>query len=102
MLPSDTPLPMATPLADAFFWIAAFAILVAQAVILRSTKRGMDVIAPERSSERSKKRSTVLEWIFAVGPAVGLIVLLYFTRAAMHPTALHGSGIAPAVRGPRA
>ncbi len=84
---------MATPLADALFWIAAFAILVAQIVILRSTKRGMTVAGPVRSP--------VLEWIFAVGPAVGLIVLLYFTRLAMHPAELQGTGVAPAVTGPR-
>lgn len=85
---------MATPLADALFWIAALAILVAQAIILRSTKRGMQVAGPVRSP--------LLEWIFAVGPAIGLIVLLYFTRLAMHPTELQGSGVAPLSTGPRA
>jgi hypothetical protein len=85
---------MATPLADTLFWIAALAILVAQAVILRSTKRGMDVAGPVRSP--------LLEWIFALGPALGLIVLLYFTRLAMHPANLHGSGVVPTTLGPRA
>jgi hypothetical protein len=90
---------MATPLADALFWFAALAILVAQVVILRSTKRGMAVAGPVRSP--------VLEWIFAVGPAIGLIVLLYGTRLAMHPTELQGAGVAPKanatlIPGPRA
>jgi hypothetical protein len=54
----------------------------------------MDVAGPVRSP--------VLEWIFAVGPALGLIVLLYFTRLAMHPANLHGSGVVPTTLGPRA
>ena len=90
---------MATPLADALFWIAALVILAAQMVILRSTRRGMQVAGPVRSP--------LLEWIFALGPAVGVIVLLYFTRLAMHPAELQGSGVAPGataaiVPGPRA
>lgn len=83
---------MATPLADALFWIAAFAILVAQGAILRSTARAMRGTAV---------RSPVLEWCFAVGPAIALVVLLALTWRTMHPEQLRGSGVAPSVSGPR-
>jgi len=85
---------MATPLADTLFWIAAFAICVAQGGILRSTTRGMRIAGPVRSP--------LLEWIFAVGPALALIGLLHGTRIAMHPADLRGTGVAPASTGPRA
>lgn len=71
---------MATSISDLIFWICAAAILVAQVMILRSTRRGM-LIGP--ASAR-----TPLEWAFAVGPAVAVILLLIATWRTMHPASI--------------
>ena len=71
---------MATSISDLIFWICAAAILVAQVMILRSTRRGM-IIGP--ASAR-----TPLEWAFAVGPAVAVILLLIATWRTMHPASI--------------
>jgi hypothetical protein len=68
---------MPSLLAAALFWIAAVSAVVAQVMILRSTRRTLRVDAG---------RSAVLEWAFAITPAVALGLLLAFSwRAAMHP-----------------
>ena len=81
---------MATSISDLIFWICAAAILVAQIMILRSTRRGM-LIGP--ASAR-----TPLEWAFAVGPAFAVLLLLIATWRTMHPASmlLH---IVPIARG---
>ena len=71
---------MATSISDLIFWICAAAILVAQIMILRSTRRGM-LIGP--ASAR-----TPLEWAFAVGPAFAVLLLLIATWRTMHPASM--------------
>lgn len=80
---------MATSLADALFAVIALAIAVAQAFILTSTARGMRHVTGPRHAVR--------EWVYAIVPAAGLVVLLAFVWLAMHPAALHVEGIAPGV-----
>jgi hypothetical protein len=68
---------MPSLLATALFWIAAASAVVAQVMILRSTRRAM---------RAGGGRSPVLEWGFAIAPAVALGLLLAFSwRAAMGP-----------------
>ncbi len=83
---------MAGAFADALFCTAATAVAVMQWLILRSTWRGM-----HRGIARG---NTVREWIFAIGPAVALAVLLVFTWRAMHPATISVDAVAPS--GPRA
>lgn len=87
---SPYPIPiLATSLADALFALIAIAIAVSQVFILRSTARGMqNPAAPRRA---------VLEWTYAVAPALALIALLAFAWLAMHPGAFHVEGITPGV-----
>jgi hypothetical protein len=84
---------MATPLADALFWVAALAILVAQAMILRSTRRGM--------RQGPAGSGSALEWAFAIGPAVVIVAVLFWTRQAMHPAQVNFRATPPAVTGVR-
>jgi len=84
---------MATPLADALFWVAALAILVAQAMILRSTGRGM--------RQGPAGSGSALEWAFAIGPAVIIVAVLFWTRQAMHPAQVNFQATPPAVTGVR-
>jgi hypothetical protein len=84
---------MATPLADALFWIAAVAILVSQALILRSTRRGMRHGPPGSDSP--------LEWAFALGPAVVLVAVLFWTHEVMHPEQVNFRVTPPAASGVR-
>jgi hypothetical protein len=79
---------MPTPIAEFLFWAAAAVILVAQVLILRSTRRGMKVGPPGSGS--------VLEWAFAVLPAVCLVVLLFWTWHAMHAGTFTFESKAPA------
>jgi hypothetical protein len=72
---------MATSISDLLFWLCAAAIVVAQVMILRSTRRGMLI---GLSSAR-----TPLEWAFAIGPAVAVLLLLVATWRTMHPASLH-------------
>jgi hypothetical protein len=78
-------------LADAVFWIAVVACVVAQAAILRSV---LAAKAPERASfpglaggplpvVRASPRAVEIFW--AVLPAVALVALLAFTWRALHP-----------------
>lgn len=71
---------MATPLSDLLFWFAALAIVIAQLMILRSTRRGM----------RHRPRGSVwaLEWSYALLPALALVVVLVFTWRTMHPSVI--------------
>jgi heme/copper-type cytochrome/quinol oxidase subunit 2 len=74
------------------FWTCAALIVIAQVMILRSTRRafrGTDVkggrAAPAIDADAATPRaqSATLEWFFAIGPAVGIMFLLFFTwRAA--------------------
>jgi hypothetical protein len=66
---------MPSLLAAALFWIAAVSAVVAQVMILRSTRRAL---------RAGGGRSPVLEWGFAIAPALALGLLLAFSwRAAM-------------------
>jgi heme/copper-type cytochrome/quinol oxidase subunit 2 len=67
---------MPTPIAEFLFWTAAAVIVVAQALILRSTRRGMKIGPPGSGS--------ALEWAFAIVPAICLAGLLVWTWYAMH------------------
>lgn len=67
------PASLSTPL----FWVAAIAIVVAQVFILRSTQRAWHV---------SGTRVPLVEKVFAWGPALVLVVVLWFAwRAAVLP-----------------
>lgn len=80
---------VATSLADALFAAIAIAIAVSQALILRSTARGMQHVAAPRHVAR--------EWAYAIAPAIALVVLLAFAWLAMHPATLQVDGVAPGV-----
>lgn len=67
---------MPTPVAEFLFWTAAAIIVVAQFFILRSTRRGMKLGPPGSGS--------LLEWSFAVLPAICLAGLLVWTWYTMH------------------
>lgn len=63
--------------ATALFWTAALSVVVAQVMILRSTARALRALA---------SRPPLLEWGFAVAPALVLALLLVLTwRAATRP-----------------
>jgi hypothetical protein len=57
------------------FWIAAALVVVGQVMILRSTVRAMRAA----SSERARRG---IEWAYAVGPVVLLLLVLLATRQA--------------------
>ena len=80
---------MASSLANFIFWIAAVAIVAAQILILRSTRRGMRLGPPGSGSW--------LEWTFAVLPVIAVAVLLVFTWRAMHPETFRVDAIAPRI-----
>jgi hypothetical protein len=67
---------MPTPIAEFLFWTAAAVIVVAQALILRSTRRGMKIGPPGSGS--------ALEWAFAILPAICLSGLLVWTWYTIH------------------
>lgn len=67
---------MATTLSEILFAIAVVAIALAQGMILRSTRRGM------RHGPRAGR--SMLEWSYAVVPAIGLILVLVWTWRTMH------------------
>jgi heme/copper-type cytochrome/quinol oxidase subunit 2 len=71
---------VAGPLAETLFWILVVAAGVAHAFILRSTLRGMTASDPRARG--------VWEWVWAVLPAVSLIVLFVWTWYVMHPGSL--------------
>jgi heme/copper-type cytochrome/quinol oxidase subunit 2 len=66
---------MNQPLADAIFWLAAIACVIAEIAILRSTYRAQRV---EKSSLVPAARQSG-EIVWAIIPALGLSVLLVFT-----------------------
>ena len=67
---------MPTPIAEFIFWAAAAVVVVAQLLILRSTRRGMRLGPPGSAS--------ALEWAFAIVPAICLLGLLVWTWHTMH------------------
>ena len=66
---------MHQPLAETIFWVAALACAVAELAILRS------LIAQRRAQHSSlvPSGSPVTELIWGVVPAIGLVILLFFT-----------------------
>ena len=90
---------MATPLAKIIFYLVAAAIVIAQLFILRSTARGMRYapsVADRESPARAPgPRSPVLEWAYAIVPAVALVALLLFAWRAMHPDTMEVRGVVP-------
>jgi hypothetical protein len=78
---------MPTPIAEFIFWAASAVIVVAQLLILRSTRRGMKVGPPGSGS--------ALEWAFAVVPAICLIALLVLTWRTMHAGTFNFDAKAP-------
>ena len=79
---------MPTPIADFIFWLAAAVIVVAQLLILRSTRRGMKLGPPGSGS--------ALEWAFAIVPALCLAGLLFWTWHTMHAGTFNFQSRAPA------
>ena len=68
---------MSSVLSDALFAIAALTIALAQVMILRSTRRGMQ--------QGPRGAAPALEWVYAILPALALIVVLAWTWRTMHP-----------------
>lgn len=72
---------MRTVLGAALFWTTIVSAVVAQVMILRSTRRAL------RGIEGQHARP--LEWVFAIVPAIAVMFLLYLTwRAATVPPVL--------------
>ena len=73
-------------LREAIFWIAAALCLIAELFILRSMLRGSRMASPDRSpsvdAEVPRPRP-MGEMIWAVLPAIALVILLAFTRGAI-------------------
>jgi len=97
---SSTRVLVATPLADLLFYIVAALIAVSQALILRSTARGMhhgpDAAAePSRTGVVPGPRNVALEWTYAIVPAIGLALLLVFAWRTMHPAVMQVEGVTP-------
>jgi heme/copper-type cytochrome/quinol oxidase subunit 2 len=69
---------MPAPYSDILFWAAVSATAIAQIFILRSTARGMRGAAARGRAE--------LEWMWAILPAVSLLVLFVWTWRTMHPS----------------
>jgi heme/copper-type cytochrome/quinol oxidase subunit 2 len=68
--------------ADGLFWLSVACCLIAQLFIIRSVRGARYVPAPTSGLPR---RHGTLEMIWALLPAVGLVVLLLFTWRAIHP-----------------
>ncbi len=97
---SSTRVPVATPLADLLFYLVAALIAVSQALILRSTARGMrhgpDAAAePSRTGIVPGPRNAALEWTYAIVPAIALALLLVFAWQTMHPAVVQVEGVTP-------
>jgi heme/copper-type cytochrome/quinol oxidase subunit 2 len=69
---------MSAPFSDILFWTAIIAVVIAQIFILRSTARGMRGPAA--------RGRTALEWMWAILPAISLVVLFVWTWRTMHPS----------------
>jgi len=83
---------MSPILTDTLFAAAAVAVVVAQLLILRSTRRGM-ATGPRRAAP-------VLEWLYAIVPAIALVVVLAWTWRTMHPDAARAAAAPRASRTP--
>jgi hypothetical protein len=73
-------------LRESIFWIAALVCVVAEIAILRSMFRGSRVATPDRSpavDAEVPRGRPVAETIWAILPAVALIVILVLTRGAV-------------------
>ena len=73
-------------LREAIFWIAAALCVVAEIAILRSMLRGSRALTPDRSPsvDAEVPRARPLgEMIWAIIPAIALIVILTLTRGAV-------------------
>jgi heme/copper-type cytochrome/quinol oxidase subunit 2 len=79
---------MATALSEVLFWIAAVFIVLAQALILRSTRRGM--------RHDPRQGATGLEWGYAVLPGIALALTLVWTWRTMHDTTVRFDSRPPA------
>ena len=80
--------------ADAAFWIAVAACVIAQAAITRSVLVARQPELPAGSRVAPARRPVELVW--ALLPAVALAGVLFLTWRAIHPAAGAGAG-APAV-----
>lgn len=74
---------MAGPLANILFFIATISIVVAHALIIRSTLRSLPA-----DGSVNRQRSRMREFVWAVLPAIVLIALLVWTWRAMHPDSM--------------
>jgi hypothetical protein len=73
-------------LREAIFWIAAALCVVAEIAILRSMLRGTRLATPDRSpavDAEVPRARPVSELIWAVLPAIGLVIILVLTRGAI-------------------
>ncbi len=73
-------------LREAIFWIAAALCVVAEIAILRSMLRGTRIATPDRSpavDAEVPRARPVSELIWAVLPAIGLVIILVLTRGAI-------------------
>ena len=73
-------------LRDAIFWVAAALCVIGEIAILRSMHRGSRAVTPDRSPAGDAdvpRGQPATEVVWAVVPAVGLIVLLVLTLRAM-------------------
>ncbi|MHB1297773.1 MAG: hypothetical protein ACYC0B_04520 [Gemmatimonadaceae bacterium] len=87
---------MFSPFGSALFWIAAAAVVIAQVMILRSTRRAFRAgaleapVGPGDKIEPVRRRSQAVEWAFAVGPAIIIAFLLFSTwQAASRAPVIH-------------
>ncbi len=68
----------------AIFWIAAFLCVIAEIAILRSMVRGSRTTPPSAASDAVVPRGRpAVELIWAIAPAIGLLVVLALTRDAL-------------------
>ena len=73
-------------LREVLFWIAAILCVVAEIAILRSMLRGSRVTAPDRSPSvdaEVPRARPMSEMVWAVLPAIALVVILTLTRSAI-------------------
>ncbi len=84
-------------LTDGLFWLSVVCCTIAQFFIIRSVRGTRHV--PEPSAGVPRSRDSV-EFVWAVLPAIGLVVLLLFTWRAMHPAA--GAATPSSLVGPAA
>ena len=82
------------PLADAVFWIAVVACVIAQAAITRSVLVARQPELPAGTRVAPARRSVELAW--ALLPAVALAGVLALTWRAIHPAAHPAGASAPA------